>query len=150
MMLQRDLRLSAVHESCHAVVFLQLGIKVRRIWLTNSGGGYTGIRCDEEQLASFERLTAIVAAEVGEEILCHHRETRTTRDRLKAKEIARKIDPRAPEAVVEEAVATAHGIVARNRSQIMRVAEKLLETGELSGAEIVRIARLRENAACCA
>jgi hypothetical protein len=60
---ERDL--SAIHESAHVVAYWAYCIELRKIWLTDAGGGWTRVTCEEHERNSFERIVALLAGEVA-------------------------------------------------------------------------------------
>jgi ATP-dependent Zn protease len=136
----RDLELSLVHESAHAVIYWIHGYVLRKIWINRAtAGGWTGISCDEQELNSFDRLVSILAGEIAEEELLGHVETRETRDRKRAMEIARRINAEMPAAVVDCAHRQARRLVQANADAIRMLAAALLDRGSLSGKDIAAL-----------
>jgi hypothetical protein len=138
--LEEDLQLSSIHEASHCVIYWAYGYKIRYARLTAEGGGWMSVRCfSEKELNAFARLAAIVAGEIGEEELLGHAERRETVDRKHAMEIAAKIDPEMPYAVLDCARRQAHRLVRANADAIRMLAAVLIERGELDGTSIATL-----------
>jgi len=128
---------SSIHEASHCDVYFAYGYKIRYARLTAEGGGWMGVRCfNEKELNAFSRLTAIVAGEIGEEVLCGHIETRETVDRKHAMLIAKNINADMAVHVVDAARQQARRLVRANADAIRMLAAALVERGELDGKEI--------------
>jgi ATP-dependent Zn protease len=138
-MMMREYDLSAIHESAHAVAFWAYGIEIRKMWLTDAGGGWTRVTCEEHERNSFERIVALLAGEVGEEELLGHVETRDHSDRKKAMQIARTINREMAVHVVDAARQQARRLVRANADAIRMLAAVLLDRGELDGKTIATL-----------
>jgi ATP-dependent Zn protease len=137
MLCDRDL--SAIHESAHAVAFWAYGIDIKGVWLTDAGGGWTRVSCDEREQSSFERVVALAAGEIAEEELLGHVETRNHPDREKAMKIARQINAEMAPAVLDCARRQARRLVRANAEAIKMLAAALIERGELDGRTIAML-----------
>jgi hypothetical protein len=135
--LDRDLQLSALHEAGHCVIYFTFGYRIQYARLTSSGGGWTGMNCDEYELNTFARITAILAGEIAEELLAGHIEVRDTPDRALAMKIAARINKDEASFIVDAARQQARRLVRHHADAIRMLAQILRARGELEGSTIV-------------